>query len=385
MHPHRAHVHRLRRDRPRRVTEDQLGGPAADVDHQHRLGRRRAQVADGAVVGEGGLLLSRQHLGPDAEPGEHPVGEDVSVGGVARRRRRAEPHPASRDARPPSRRTRRSPRTRVPAPRRPAGRSRRRPGPAGRSGYSRTATSGQRTDQQLDGVGAAVEGRDGLRHILRHRAPPPTRHPAQSSTSSPSGFTPGPAARACAASTCRHFTRFGMPPAETPSISGHAAPFPRPARPGRRGRRVRRGVRRGECLVLTEPGLHLLHQARSLEGADQRGRARTGQVVRRRERRPVGQPRLRGDHVGQPARTAVADRVDGPRLPPELSGDRALVVGEITQRSLATAGRAPGRGPCRPAGRQRARRRPAGRRLRSRRRARPGRRRTRSCRPGGAW
>ena len=38
--------------------------------------------------------------------------------------------------------------------------------------------------------------------------------------SSPSGFTPGPAASAWPTRACRHFTRSGMPPAETPAISG---------------------------------------------------------------------------------------------------------------------------------------------------------------------
>ena len=37
--------------------------------------------------------------------------------------------------------------------------------------------------------------------------------------SSPIGLTPGPAASACPTSTCRHFTRVGMPPAEMPAIS----------------------------------------------------------------------------------------------------------------------------------------------------------------------
>src|SRR5690606_9486964 len=40
------------------------------------------------------------------------------------------------------------------------------------------------------------------------------------STSSPKGLTPGPTARACPRCTCRHLTRPGMPPADTPAISG---------------------------------------------------------------------------------------------------------------------------------------------------------------------
>ncbi len=44
------------------------------------------------------------------------------------------------------------------------------------------------------------------------------------------GWCPGPVARECAIRTCRHLTRSGMPPADTPSISGtdtdaaHGAP-----------------------------------------------------------------------------------------------------------------------------------------------------------------
>ena len=300
----------------------ELGRPAADVDHQDGELRWGPQVADRAVVRQRGLLGARQHLGPDAQPRVHAFAEDVGVRGVTRRRRGAEadpgdvvrvqdrgvlvdrgehPHqclvgqPAGRvdalaqpdDARLPHRHLR------------------------------------QVADQQLDGVGAAVERRHLRPPHIRHRARPPTRRPTASSTSSPRGFTPGPAASACAASTCRHFTRFGMPPAEMPSISGTSPRADRSARYDA----VRGGVRRGEPVVLAEPRLHLLHQPRTLEGADHRGGARAGQVVRRRERRPVRQPRLGGDDVGVAARAPVADRVDRPRLAPELGLDRGLVRG----------------------------------------------------------
>ena len=43
----------------------------------------------------------------------------------------------------------------------------------------------------------------------------PPRRRARPAASSPNGFTPGPAASACATCTCRHFTRSGMPPALT--------------------------------------------------------------------------------------------------------------------------------------------------------------------------
>ena len=121
-------------DGPGRVTEDQLGRAAADVDDQHREGRRRAQVADRAVVGQAPPPRPRQHLGPDAEPARALPGELRGVGRVAGGRRRAEPDPGHRVLRRPSRRTRRWRRRRGPAPRRPAARWRRRPGRAARSG-----------------------------------------------------------------------------------------------------------------------------------------------------------------------------------------------------------------------------------------------------------
>ena len=46
--------------------------------------------------------------------------------------------------------------------------------------------------------------------------------PMRSRVSSPNGLTPGPAARAWARWTCRHLTRVGIPPAETPAISARA-------------------------------------------------------------------------------------------------------------------------------------------------------------------
>ena len=85
---------------------------------------------------------------------------------------------------------------------------------------------------------------------------------------------------------------------------------------------VRGGVRRRQHGIGGQPGLPLLHQAGPLEGADERGGARAGQVVRRGERRAVGQPRLGGDDVGIAARAPVPDRVDGPGLPAELGTDR---------------------------------------------------------------
>ena len=79
-------------------------------------------------------------------------------------------------------------------------------------------------DQQPDRVRAAVDAQPPRRcGPVTASAPRPgagsTQRPAvhhgiRASASSPSGLTPGPAASACATSTCRHLTRFGMPPAD---------------------------------------------------------------------------------------------------------------------------------------------------------------------------
>ena len=60
------------------------------------------------------------------------------------------------------------------------------------------------------------------------------------------------------------------------------------------------------------------HQPGRLQRAHQTGQARTGRVVRRRERRPVGQPRQGADHVRLAARAPVGDRHDAAHLPPSL-------------------------------------------------------------------
>ena len=89
-------------------------------------------------------------------------------------------------------------------------------------------------DQQPDRVGAAVDGRrPGFAGTHGRRLPPgrstgPERPDGHAS--SPSGLTPGPAARAWPARACRHFTRSGIPPALTLGDLGHLAQL----RPGRR-------------------------------------------------------------------------------------------------------------------------------------------------------
>ncbi len=121
-----------------------------------------------------------------------------------------------------------------PAPRRRGVRCGRGPG-RGAPCASPAPRLGQLADQQLDRVGAAVDGRDGLGDglgaLLSHgrsgetQGPAAHQSPSASSTSSPSGLTPGPWASAWPASTCRHLTRSGIPPAEMPSISGTSWPW----------------------------------------------------------------------------------------------------------------------------------------------------------------
>ena len=145
--------------------------------------------------------------------------------------------------------------------------------------------------------------------------------PSRSSTSSPRGLAPRPWARDCPASTCRHFTRSGIPPAEMPSISGTE---PMAATGGEVGL-VRGGVRRGQFRLRAQPVLHLLHQPRRLERPDLRGCPRTGEVEGGRERGAVVEPGFGGDDVRVATRAAVSHLVDGAGRAAELGGDCRLV------------------------------------------------------------
>ena len=107
----------------------------------------------------------------------------------------------------------------------------------------------------------------------------------RSRVSSPNGLPPGPSASDWARWTCRHFTRVGMPPADTPAISGtdsissHGGPGSARAPP----------VARGQVGIVGEPGVHLPHQPGRLQRAHGTGGPRAGEVVQGRERRAVGQ------------------------------------------------------------------------------------------------
>ena len=141
----------------------------------------------------------------------------------------------------------------------------------------------------------------------------PAVHQAGSaaSASSPSGFTPGPAAREWATSTCRHLTRSGIPPAETPAISGTS-----PRRTAAQVVLVGRTVARGEVAVLAEPLGHLPHHTARLQRPDGAGRARTGEVEGRRERGAVLEPgrvvTTSGRPHGQRCATAAVPRAGRP-------------------------------------------------------------------------
>ncbi len=162
----------------------------------------------------------------------------------------------------------------------------RRPARAGRCasrGARRSASSSVDVgDQQPDRVRAAVDRGDPTSGDCRRDAWPrrPPRHAAGRAPRRRAGSRPRPAASECATSTCRHFTRFGMPPALMPAIS---ATWPSSSRRREVGL-VRRAVAGGQLGVGGQPVGHLAHQPGRLEPADRRGRARAGQVVQRRER-----------------------------------------------------------------------------------------------------
>ncbi len=79
--------------------------------------------------------------------------------------------------------------------------------------------------------------------------------------------------------------------------------------------------------VARQPPGHLPHRPARFQPTHSRARARAGQVVQGRERRPVWQPWRRLDDVGQTARAAVRDRTDPARRTTQLQRDRRYVSG----------------------------------------------------------
>ena len=178
--PHRADVHRVARRRGDPSPSPRISSVEPPPMSTTSTGpaRRLAQVAHRAVEGQRRLLVAGDHLGLDAEPGAHAGAKTV---GVARRRgwpRWRRSGPGRRRGRRSARRTRRWRRRRAPAPRRRAGRCGRRPGRAAPSAISRTGDVGQVADQQLDGVGAAVDGGDRSAHRSTAATHGPAAHHA---------------------------------------------------------------------------------------------------------------------------------------------------------------------------------------------------------------
>ena len=262
-----------------RVAEDQLGGAAADVDDQHRRGRRRR-----AGRGWRRRRTARPPRCPATTSGPTPSRSRTPAANTS-------PLLASRVAEVAQKRIR-STRVRgdergVLVDRGERALQRLVGEPAGAVdalaepdhpdlALEHRDRRGEVGDQQLDRVGAAVDRGDPVMTLDRSRltqGPAAHQSPSRSSTSSPSGFTPRPWASAWPASTCRHLTRSGMPPAEMPAISGDLAD---------RGPGGEVGLVRGARTPppgsgsVAEPVLHLPHQPGRLEGADRE--AARGQV-----------------------------------------------------------------------------------------------------------
>ena len=229
--PHRADVHRVPPTSAGRAprTSSVEPPPMSTTSTGGSSGVRRSRTAPSNDQGR--LLVARQHLGSTPEPRR------------ARRRGRRRRCAASRVAEVAQNRTPgdvvRRDQGGVLVDRRERARQRLVGEPAGRVDalaepdhprLAHAAPCRQVGDQQLDGVGAAVDRGDPGHGVTTTQGPSAHQSPSRSSTSSPSGFTPGPAASACAASTCRHLTRSGMPPAEMPSISGTSPSAARSAR-----------------------------------------------------------------------------------------------------------------------------------------------------------
>ena len=197
-----------------------------------------AQVAHRAVEGQRRLDVAADHLGLDARAARaRRRRRRAAFDASRRRRRRDEPHPLRRHVvrRGSARRTRRSRRTPAPAPRRRSGRCGRGPGraaPSASRGRRRRAASPISSlivlvPQSM----AATRPRTGPLSTTRRAGRAPRRR---------AGSRPRPCASDWPASTCRHFTRSGMPPAEMPSIS-----WTLPSSAGRRGSaRARSGTPR---------------------------------------------------------------------------------------------------------------------------------------------
>ena len=293
----------------------------------------------------------RRRVRPRARPRSRPAPRRRTRPGCPRRGRPTSPRtaPARRRVRGCARRSRRRPRTCAPAPRAPGA------GPVDAlaepddlhppvhvdQGAGRRVDVG---DQQPDRVGAAVDRGHAVtvmrssRHggSARRMVQPPTRSGSSASASSPSGLTPGPAASECATRTCRHLTRSGIPPADTPAISGTTAE----RLPRGDVRLVRGAVGRGQLGVGGQPLAHRTHQALGLEGADRArspagrsGSRASGRACRRAAAAP-SRPR-RGCRTGSGARRRAPRGGSRPSWP-ATAGGRGVAA---TAQGLPAGGR----------------------------------------------
>ena len=245
-HPDAADV-----DRPGLVdvegAADELGGPAAEVDHEvGAVDAVRLQAAGRATERQRGLLVPGDHLGGDAvrrEGGADAVDELGGVAGVTGGRGRHEPDPLDLELlalRGVVARHRQGAGHGLggdlagavdpvaePDDLHPAHHVDQRRGPAVPGSTSATSRRIELVPQSIAPTRVMPRPRpSGPRRQSATSSASGTQDPAAhhcgsaASASSPSGLTPGPAASEWPTSTCRHLTRVGMPPAEMPSISG---------------------------------------------------------------------------------------------------------------------------------------------------------------------
>ena len=184
----------------------------------------------------------------------------------------------------------------------------------------------QLDDQQPDGIGSAVDGKpSGPVHTAAGRPHLPVIEGRQSFVSTGLTWT---GSQEWAARACKHFTREGMPPADSVThlrdvVEVSASPpgslrAPRRAPPASRHR--------------GRPSLVVDHQPLRLQRRQRGRRARTCQVEGGRKRCAVGQSRLGGDHVRAGRRRSGARSGRRPRRAAQLTTNRR----QVRHRGLTT-------------------------------------------------
>ena len=209
--------------------DHQLRRATPDIDHQNgRAEQLCPGYGQGAAQRERCLLRPADDLGHDAQPTPHDVDQPLTVGRVPGGGCGHEPHSFSTEAADGvgvigQRRVGALERGLAEPPR--LGHRLTEPDDAQFAMQLGELAAPELSDEQPQRVGTAVDACDdhwpsGAGHSDGTQGPPAHQACRRSSTSSPTGLTPGPAASACASKACRHLTRVGMPPALTPSISG---------------------------------------------------------------------------------------------------------------------------------------------------------------------